>query len=157
MSNASIDKAVLELFKIHFQMLWRIWSEIAAQAHVPIHVHPLEMHRVDGILLTLKPIARNFGEYDLAEPILPGERFPIRNEWSGLRSEVSPNQSSALRDRIRFDPHLVFELRVGSGGVVIGLFDATARFIKAPAVVITAQPAGLVTRRGSFFQRASVD
>src|SRR3954471_15525377 len=84
-ANASIDEPVIELFEIQSEMFRRIWTEFISQADTPVHMHPLEMHGIDGVLLGLKPVAGNLGEDDLAESVLPLKRLPVRYKGNGFR------------------------------------------------------------------------
>src|SRR5439155_8845160 len=101
----------------------RIRAGCLPKPYVPVHVHPFEMDRVDGVLLTLKPIAGDFGKDDLTKSILPSEGFPIRNHRRRLRPEVCPNQSSTRLDGIGGDANLVLEPGFLYRDVVIGLLD----------------------------------
>src|SRR5262245_29482148 len=104
-------------------------------------MHPFEMNRVDGIFLALKPVARNFSKHDLAKTVLPCKRFPVRNEWRRIRSQVRPNQTGSRGNRVRLDAHLVFESRLRRGDIVVWLLHTLPGLIEAPAVVIASQPA----------------
>jgi hypothetical protein len=97
------------------------------------------MHGIDGVFLALKPVAWDFRKNDLAETVLPGERFPIRDERSRIRAQISPDQAGPHSDRIRLDTHFIFEARFGSGDIVIGLLDAAPGFIESPTVIVAAQ------------------
>jgi hypothetical protein len=54
-------------------------------------VHPLEVERVNGIFLTLKPIAGDVRKYDLDEAVGPVERLPIGKQRDRFRAEVGPD------------------------------------------------------------------
>src|SRR6202012_2600353 len=56
-AHALVDEAVLELLEPELQMLLRRIGFAAAQPAAPIVMHPLEVYRVDGIFLALKPVA----------------------------------------------------------------------------------------------------
>jgi hypothetical protein len=94
--------------------------------------------RVNRVFLALKPIAWDFRKYNLTETILPCERFPIGNEWSRLRSQVSPDQSRPHTERIGLDPYFVFEARFRRSDIVERLFEATAVFVEEPPMVVAA-------------------
>src|SRR2546423_15246773 len=104
-------------------------------------MHPFEVNRVDRIFLTLKPIAWNFGEDNLAKAVLPRERLPIRNKRRGLRPKICPYQSGQRFHGIRLDANLVFESCLGCGDVIEWLLDAAASLIEPPAVLIAAKAA----------------
>src|SRR5579883_2122027 len=124
-------------------MLWRIRAKFALQAYIPVHVHPFEMHRIDRILLCLKPVAWNFREDNLPESVLPGEGLPIRHERSRSRAKICPDQAGSSFDGIRLDMELIFEARRGGSSVVEGLFDTPSGFVEKPAVIIAPQTASL--------------
>ena len=100
------------------------------------------MHRVDGVLLALEPVARHVGEHDLAKAVLPGERLPDRHLRRRLRTHVGPQQPAHFAHRIGLD--LAAGLRrLRIGGVLVGLLDAGAGLVEAPAVVAAADAAVL--------------
>src|SRR5215468_1739519 len=99
------------------------------------------MHRIDGILLGLKPIAWNFRKDDLTESVFPSKRLPVWNERSRLGSEIGPDQTGVGFHWIGFDVNLIFKMRFPGTDIVIGLLDTPARFIEQPAVIIASQPA----------------
>ena len=59
-AHALIDEAVLEFLEADLQVLRAIDAFLAFEARRPIGMHPFEMHRIDRILLTLEPVARDF-------------------------------------------------------------------------------------------------
>src|SRR5690242_6452125 len=140
-AQPAVDEAIVELFEFNPQVAGRIGPEFIPQAHAPVHVHPLEMQRVDGIFLTLKPVARNFGEHDLDKAVLPGEWFPIGHQRRRLRAEIRPDQARLDLDWIRRDADLVLELRLRRRDVFVWLLRTAAGLIEEPAVIIATQPA----------------
>ena len=100
------------------------------------------MHRVDGVLLALKPVARHVGEHDLAKAVAPGERLPHRQFRRRQRAQIGEQQAGAFLDRIGLG--LAAGLRrFRIGGVFIGLFEAAAGLVDQPAVIAAAD-AGLL-------------
>ena len=100
------------------------------------------MHRIDGVLLALKPVARHVGEHDFAKAVLPGERLPDRQLRRRQRPEIGEQQAGAFLDRIGLD--LAAGLRrLRTGGVLVGLFEAAAGLVHQPAVIAAAD-AGLL-------------
>ena len=61
----AVDEAVIELLERQLQMPRRVRPRLVVQPDAPIHVHPLEVQRIDRILLALKPVAGNVREDDL--------------------------------------------------------------------------------------------
>ena len=118
-------------------MLRRRIGIAAAQSAAPIVVHPLEMHGIDGVLLALKPIARNVREHDFAKAVGPGERFPYRQFRRGLRPEISEQQSGAFLHRIGLGVTAGLR-RFRIGGILVRLFEAAAGLVDEPAVIAAA-------------------
>ena len=106
----------------------------AAQPRAPIVVHPFEVHRIDGVLLALKPVARHVGEHDLAKAVSPGERFPDRQFRRRQRAQIGKQQPGAFLDRIGLG--LAAGLRrLGIGGVFVGLFETASGLVHEPAMI----------------------
>jgi hypothetical protein len=142
-ADALVLEAVVELAEIDLDVLRRVGPGRAAQAHAPIRMGPLEMHRVDRVLLALEPVARNFGLDDLAEAVLPREEFPIRHQGSRRRPEIGPDEATQFGDRISLDPDLVPKPGLGMGQILVRLREADSRVVVEPAVIIAAQTAAL--------------
>src|SRR5579885_594514 len=117
----------------------RIGAEFTLQTHIPIHVHPFEMYRIDRILLRLIPVARNFRENNLPESVLPCKWFPIWHERGRGRPQISPDQTRLDFDRIRLNVNFILEACCRRGGVVVRLLKALSAFIEQPAVIIAPQ------------------
>src|SRR5262249_39380052 len=60
-AHALVDETVLELLELELEMLRRIGGVGAFEPRAPVVVHPLEVHRIDRVLLALKPVARHVG------------------------------------------------------------------------------------------------
>ena len=140
-ADALVLEAVLELVEIDLDVVRRIGAGLALQPHAPVRMRPFEMHRVDRVLLALEPVARDLGDDDLAEAVLPGEELPIRHQRRRLRPEIGPEQPAPFRDRIGLDADLVLEPRLGMRHVLVGLREAASRLVIEPAVIVAAQPA----------------
>ena len=96
------------------------------------------MDRVDRVLLTLEPVARNLAEDDLDEAIAPGERFPHWYFRCRERTHIRPQQPGAGLDRIGLDRDAVFEVGVWMGDLFKRLVDAFAGVVELPAVIVAA-------------------
>ena len=141
-AHALVDEAVVELLELELEMLRRDVGIAAAHAGAPIVVHPFEVHRIDGVLLALKPVARHVGEHDLAKAVAPGERLPHRQFRRRQRAQIGEQQAGAFLDRIGLG--LAAGLRrFRTGGVLVGLFEAAAGLVHQPAVIAAAD-AGLL-------------
>src|ERR1043166_5470572 len=101
------------------------------------------MDGIDGILLALEPVARNFGQDDLDEAVAPGEWLPNGNLWCRQRAHIRPQQSCAHFDGVRLDRNAVLEVRIRMRDFLKWLIDALAGLVELPAVVIAADPAFL--------------
>src|SRR6185312_2570280 len=141
LAHPAIDETVIELVEIDLGVARAIGPGLAFEPHAPIRVHPLEMHRVDRVLLALHPVARDFRNHDLGKAVLPGERLPVRHQRRGKRAEIGPDQPGMLAHRIRFDPDARFHVGVGMGHVLVRLGDARAFLVIKPAVIVAAQAA----------------
>ena len=141
LADAPVDEAVIELLELQLQMPRRVRPQPIVQPDAPIHVHPLEVQRIDRILLALKPVAGNVREDDLHEAVLPREGLPVGDQRSRLGSQVGPNQAGPGLNRIGLDPDLVLEASLGRGNVLVRLLDAAAVLVEQPAMVVAAQPA----------------
>src|SRR5262249_35752130 len=123
-------------------------------------VQPLEMHRVDGVLLALEPVARNLGEDDLDEAVPPRERLPGRDEGRRKGPQVGPQKPGLGLHRIGLETDLVLEPRYGMRYRLEWLLDPPARVVPPPAVIVTAQPAGFdpaVRQVGATMRAVAVD
>ncbi len=139
--DAAVDEAVLELVEADLEVGRRLRPVVAPQGPRPVAVQPLEVHRVDRVLLALEPVAGNFREDDLDEAVPPGERLPGGHERRRLRPQVGPEQAGLGLDGICLDPDPVFEARFGVGDLLERLVDAGAGLVEQPAVVVAAQAA----------------
>src|SRR5438105_14345053 len=83
LEDASVDEAVLELLEADLQVGRRTLTVGAAERAGPVRVEPLEVHGVDRVLLALEPVARDLGEHDLHEAVLPTEGLPGRHQRYG--------------------------------------------------------------------------
>src|SRR3972149_10968683 len=101
----------------------------------PIVVHPLEMHRIDGVLLALEPVARNLGEHALAKAVSEGEWPPHRKFGRRARSHIGPQQAGELAHRISGGGAALAALRIGIGDVLLGLLQALSALVALPAVI----------------------
>src|SRR6516164_565185 len=108
---------------------------MAAKPCVPIVVHPLEMYRVDRVLLALEPITRHVRDHDLAEAVCEGERLPYWQFGRRLRPHIGPQQAGQFAHRIRNRSTAVAALRAGIGNVFVGLLDALSALVEFPAVI----------------------
>src|SRR5262249_31258295 len=109
----------------------------------PVAVQPLEVHRVDRVLLTLKPVTGDFREDDLNETVAPRERLPGGHEGHRRRPQVGPQQASLGLHGIRLDTHTVLKASLGIRNLLKWLLQALTGLIPYPAVVVAAQPAAL--------------
>jgi hypothetical protein len=67
LAHALVDQAVLERLELHLEMSWRrIVAAVGALPFAPVVVHPFEVHRVAGVLLALKPVARHVDKLNRA-------------------------------------------------------------------------------------------
>src|SRR3954451_9849214 len=66
--NSPIDEPVLELVETDLQVGRRRLAGPPLQVVAPVAVQPLEVDRIDGVLLALDPVAGDLGEYDLDHP-----------------------------------------------------------------------------------------
>ncbi len=138
LAHALVDEAVIELVEIELQMLRRIGLTLAAQAHAPVVVHPFEMHRIDGVLLALKPVAGDVGNAYFNEAVLARERFIDRQLGRWKRAHIDPDQSAKRLHRIGLDLALLAQRIFRIGGILIGLADAIAILVEQPAVIVAA-------------------
>src|SRR5215475_3404677 len=99
------------------------------------------MHRIDGILLSLKPVARDFGENDLPETVLPCKRLPGRNGRRRQRPQVRPDETGLRLQGVGPDANLVLESGIGNRDIVIWLLHTPARAVEHPSVIVTPEAA----------------
>jgi hypothetical protein len=86
-----VDKAVVELVEADLQVPPpRATGPAALETPGPVAVESLEMDRVDGVLLALKPVAGYLRQADVHEAVVEGEGLPIRDQGRGLRTQVGP-------------------------------------------------------------------
>src|SRR5207344_2690478 len=78
--NTAVDEPVLKLVEADLQMGRRLQPLVTLQDTCPVAVQPLEVHRVDRVLLALKPVTGDFREDDLHETVSPRERLPSGHE-----------------------------------------------------------------------------
>src|SRR5215510_16130793 len=91
----------------------RLWPLSTLQDTRPVAVQPLEVHRVDRVLLALEPVTGNFREDDLYEAVSPGERLPGGHERHRRRPQVGPQQAGLGLYGIRLDTHTVLKASLG--------------------------------------------
>ena len=108
---------------------------LAAQARAPVFVHPLEMNRIDGVLLALEPVAGHFGEHDLAKAVFEGEGLPHRQFWRRLRAHIGPQEACELAHRVGGGGAALAAFRFGVGDVLVGLLQALPALIELPTVI----------------------
>ena len=159
-AQTPVDEPVVELVELQPEVPRRIRANLILEPHAPVHMHPLEVQRIDGVLLALKPVARHFREDDLDKPVLPGERLPVGHQRSRLGSEISPDQAGLGFHGIRRDADLVLEVSLRSRDVFIRLLGAAAVLVEQPAVIVAAQPALLdesVRQVGAAMRAMPVD
>src|SRR5215470_3089874 len=126
----------------------------------PVRVQPLEVHRIDRVLLALEPVAGDLGEHDLHEAVRPGEGLPGRHQRRRRRPEIRPEQSGLHLDRISLDAHAILELRLWVRGLLERLLKAAARVVPEPAVVVAAQAAAVdpaIRQVGAAMRAVAVD
>src|SRR6185369_16346930 len=141
LEDAPVGEAVLELLEAHLQVRRRAVAVGTAERARPVRVEPLEVHGVDRVLLALEPVARNLGEYDLHEAVLPGEGLPGRHERHRRGPEISPEEPGLRLDRIGLDAHPVLEPGFRMRELLERLLQTAARVLPEPAVVVAAQAA----------------
>jgi hypothetical protein len=150
---------VVEGLELELEMFRRDVGIGAAHAGAPIIVHPLEVHRVDGVLLALKPVTRHVGEHDLAKAVAPGERLPHRQFRRRQRAQIGEQQAGAFLDRVGLG--LAAGLgRFRTGGVFVRLFEAAAGLVNEPAVVAAADAGVLdpaISHVGAAVRTVAVD
>src|SRR2546422_6163966 len=136
--DAPIGEAVLELLEADLQVRRRPVPVDAVQRARPVRVQPLEVHGVDGVLMTLRPVAGDLREHDLHEAILPGEGLPGRHERRRRRPQVGPEQAGLGLHRIRFDSDAILEPGTRARCLLERLLQAPAGVVPQPAVVVAA-------------------
>src|SRR6185437_11647708 len=92
------------------------------------------MNRIDGVFLTLQPIARDNSRADLAEHALFDEQIPARQQRRGLRSQIGPDQAAEFLHRIGRKLDAVFKM----SGAFGRLLDALTRGVIHPTMIGTA-------------------
>src|SRR5262249_18150939 len=137
--HAPVDEAVLELLEAELEVRRSLRPVPPAKHAGPVPVQPLEVHRIDRVLLGLKPVTRDFGEDDLDEAVGPGERLPGGHERRRRRPQVGPQESGLGLDRIGFDRDAVLEARLGVRDLFERLGEAVPRLAVQPAVVVAPQ------------------
>ncbi len=141
LAHALVDETVVEFLELELQVPARIGTGLAGQPQAPVVVHPFEMHGVAGVLLTLEPIARDLGEHDLAEAVLPVEWLPDRQLRCRQRPHIGPEQPHAFLHRIGARPATLLGARARIDEVVIRLLDAAPGLVHQPAVIVAANAA----------------
>src|SRR5438034_482328 len=140
LAHAAVDEAPLELLERDLEVPRRAGAGLAAQRGRPVGMEPLEVDRVDGVLLALEPVARDLGEHDLLVAPL-AEEVPVGHERRGRGAEVRPEQPRLRLDGIGRGLDLVLEARLGARDLLERLVQARARAVEEPAVVVAAQAA----------------
>ncbi len=105
----------------------------------PVGVKPLGMHRVEGVLLALEPVARKLGERDITRDVVGCERLPERQDRGRRRTEVGEHQPLEFLHGVAGDLHLLLETPVRVHRLLEGLLDALPRLVHHPAVVHAAK------------------
>src|SRR5262249_35558759 len=136
LAYALVDEAVVELLEHELEVLGRIGRSLPVEPRVPVLVHPLEVHRIAGVLLALEPVARDFRDHDLAEAVLPGERLPDRQLGRRQRAHIGEQEPGAFLHRIGLGRATPRAVRIDD--IVIGLLDDAAGLVHQPAVIIAA-------------------
>ena len=158
--EALVDEAMLEFVEADAHVFLAVWARLAFEAHRPVAVHPLEVHGVDRVFLTLQPVARNRRKDDLHEPVLPQERLVVRHQRRGPRAEIGPHHAALRFHRIRIDADFVAKVRFGVGDVFKRLLEAASGFVEMPAMVIAPDAALLdeaVRQIGAAMRTVPVD
>jgi hypothetical protein len=105
-----------------------VLKEAAMQVDYVAEVSPVFRH--------LEPVAGKQVADDLAEAVFSDEEVPAGEKGNGLRSEVSPEETSHLLDWVGGDLDPVFE---GAVRGLEGLFQAAAALVVEPAVIRAAK------------------
>ena len=151
LDDAALDDAVVEQIEPdplvrpgdHAELLGLRQPEphrlVVLLPHAPVAVQPLQVHRVQRVLLALQPVAGQRRERDLAPDVVPRERLPHREERCGLRAHVREHHAPEHLDRVGRDLHLLLEAPVRVDGLLERLLDALAGLVHHPAVVHAAE------------------
>ena len=105
----------------------------------PVAVQPLQVHRVQRVLLALQPVARQYGQTDVPDDVADREHVPVRHQRRGRGAHVGEQQPGLLLHRVRLHLDLVLEPRLRVLRLLVRLLRALARLVVQPAVVRAAQ------------------
>ena len=97
------------------------------------------MQRIEGVFLTLKPVAGQLRDADFAHRVVPGQLFPPRKQRRRLRAKVGEQQAAELLNRVAGYSDFLFESAVGPDRLLEGLLNALAGLVVEPAVIHAAQ------------------
>src|SRR6185437_8452061 len=140
LADAPVDEPVVEFVEAEPAVGGRAGPVFAAQHLGPVVMQPLEVDRVDRVLLALEPVARDLGDrYLLVAPRV--EAVPVRQFRRRVRAEVRPQQASLFLHRVGVDADLVAEAPLGVPCLLERLVQAPAGVLEEPAVVVAAQAA----------------
>ena len=144
LEHAALDDAVLEHVEPDLLVLRQVEErppEAGALLHVlpPVRVRPFDVYGVEGVLLTLEPVAGQVGDRDVADGVVPNEGLPQRQERDGGRAEVGEHEAPRSLHRIARNLDLLLEAAVGAHRLLERLLDALARLVVAPAMVHATQ------------------
>ena len=144
LEHPRLDDAMLELSEVDLLMAHRISLEFSAPEpflHVikKMLMQPFDVHRVEGVLHDLQPIAGDHRRADIAQHAVAHEQFPARQQRRGLWAEVSENQPAKFFYRICRHVDAIFKRAVGVFGLLIGLLETFSVSVIQPAMVRTAQ------------------
>src|SRR5487761_2633778 len=98
------------------------------------------MHRIDRVLLRLQPVARQLGEYDLGDSVLPGKRFPHWIDRCRSWPEVGEEHSGERLDGIGNLGDCVTKPAVPSNRLFEWRTNALAVLVKGPPVITASKP-----------------
>ncbi len=131
-------------------------GEIAVRVVVKV----LGMCGIDGILLCLQPIARELGDRNVADRLVPDERPPSREQRRRTRPHIDEDQAAELGGLVRLHGALLTKATARLDDVLEGLLDAGAVHRELPAVVLAADAVGLddtVGEAGAAVRAVAVD
>ena len=128
LAHPLVDEAVLEFLEAELEVAGRVRPVPALPADGRVRMRPLEMHRIDRVLLALEPVAGDVGEHHLHEAVAPAEGLPVGQQ--GLlvrRPEVGPDHPALGLDRIGGQAGALAARRAGVGDLLERLLRRSAR------------------------------